>query len=72
MRPFLLLRILAYLKRSSRALESIAESQRMIAAQYRQAKSPRMTEIFTASIEERDDAWAAVRMGYELPKEGEL
>lgn len=56
MRPWLLLRILATLRRAVVALESIAESQRALVSPQR-TKAPKMGEVFTPSIEERNEAW---------------
>lgn len=57
MRPWLLLRLLSWVKRCALALESIAESQRVLAAPQQPRKAPKMGTVFTPSVEERDEAW---------------
>lgn len=58
MKFFPALRALAYLKRATRALESIAESQRVLAAQgeerataFQKKRVPKMAEVFTPTVE---------------------
>lgn len=56
MKAWALLRALAWLKRGVLALESIAESQRALVSPQR-TKAPKMGEVFTPSVEERNEAW---------------
>lgn len=63
MRSWVALRALAWLKRCALALESIAESQRVLAAPQQPRRAPRMGEVFTPSVEQRDDLWREGRDG---------
>ncbi len=58
---FIWLRIVVLLKHCVKALESIAESQRLIAetvvAPTRKPKRAKLTEVFTPSVEEQNREW---------------
>lgn len=65
MRAWFQLRMLAWAKRGVLALESIAKSQAALAeaaeVPARRLKNPKMTSVFTASIEDQNRAWQAHR-----------
>ena len=65
MKAMFWMRMLAWIKRGVIALESIAKSQAAIAevavAKTKPTKKPRMAEVFTATIPERNAAWQQAR-----------
>ena len=63
MKPWLMLRAVAWLKRAALALESIAASQRLLAEEHKKRKSPRIAEVFVPSTEEMNDRFIEERRG---------
>lgn len=76
MKPFFWLRMMALVKRGVIALELLAASQRAIAEtvtkRARRKKTPRVSEVFTPSVDERNRDWQRRRdaelYGEELPE----